>query len=98
MACLDASGADVAQRRPPWSPPLAGGLYLSPRARPFGHPFLPRDLHVATTRSPASVGDAKPPLPCALNLCADCRVGASCETDADCGFDLIICNDGVCGL
>jgi hypothetical protein len=25
-------------------------------------------------------------------------LGAECETDADCGFALIICNDGVCGL
>ncbi|KAM7195624.1 hypothetical protein V8F33_006628 [Rhypophila sp. PSN 637] len=25
-------------------------------------------------------------------------IGASCRTDADCGFTLIICNDGICGL
>lgn len=26
------------------------------------------------------------------------RLGVSCQNDADCGFDLIICKDGVCGL
>ncbi|KAK4234477.1 hypothetical protein C8A03DRAFT_47194 [Achaetomium macrosporum] len=41
-----------------------------------------------TTRQPTpACGDN--PLAC---------IGLSCETDADCGFDLIICKDGVCGL
>ncbi|KAK4163146.1 hypothetical protein QBC43DRAFT_355188 [Cladorrhinum sp. PSN259] len=25
-------------------------------------------------------------------------IGASCQTDADCGFDLIICKEGFCGI
>ncbi|KAK4119420.1 hypothetical protein N657DRAFT_650239 [Parathielavia appendiculata] len=42
-----------------------------------------------TTRGPTTPSCGDNPLAC---------IGVSCETDADCGFALIICKDGVCGL
>ncbi|KAK4040618.1 hypothetical protein C8A01DRAFT_15529 [Parachaetomium inaequale] len=42
-----------------------------------------------TTQNPPTPGCSDSPLAC---------IGVSCQTDADCGGSLIICNDGVCGL
>ncbi|KAK3319404.1 hypothetical protein B0H66DRAFT_591961 [Apodospora peruviana] len=47
-----------------------------------------------TTRPATGGGGASPacgadPLSC---------IGVSCKTDADCGYSLIICNNGICGL
>ncbi|KAK3391189.1 hypothetical protein B0H63DRAFT_467448 [Podospora didyma] len=49
----------------------------------------PRTTAPATTTKPAGNVCGANPLAC---------IGVSCKTDADCGFDLIICKEGVCGL
>ncbi|KAK3687187.1 hypothetical protein B0T22DRAFT_509725 [Podospora appendiculata] len=60
----------------------------------------PKITSTSTTRAPTTTTTAAPTTPvtpsCGLTPLA--CIGVKCTTDADCGFDLIICKDGICGL
>ncbi|KAK3324795.1 hypothetical protein B0T19DRAFT_239213 [Cercophora scortea] len=64
----------------------------------------PKITSTSTTRAPTStVAPTTSAVPttsvtpsCGLTPLA--CIGVKCTTDADCGFDLIICKDGICGL
>ncbi|KAK3905990.1 hypothetical protein C8A05DRAFT_12239 [Staphylotrichum tortipilum] len=52
-------------------------------------PTTSTTVRTTTTQRPGNPSCGDNPVGC---------IGASCRTDADCGFSLIICKDGVCGL
>ncbi|KAK4183380.1 hypothetical protein QBC35DRAFT_526132 [Podospora australis] len=93
---------------------LSGGLVTTTRRATSAPPVITRTTARTTTAQPPvstrrpgpACGDN--PLSCigklqicisiTLSIMTDSITGVSCSTDADCGFDLIICKNGFCGL
>ncbi|KAK1752018.1 hypothetical protein QBC47DRAFT_432865 [Echria macrotheca] len=92
-------GAPVATSAPAPRPPVTGGrtttiFVTAPRPTPTPGPVRP------TTTQRAPGGGVRPTQPVSPS-CGDnptACIGVACRTDSDCGFDLIICKNGVCGL
>lgn len=80
----------VSTPRPVQPTPTRPGVITVTDTRSAGTPAVP-----SPTR-PVGGGGGSSPQPCGDSPLA--CIGASCKSDADCGFTLIICDNGVCGL
>ncbi|KAK4110370.1 hypothetical protein N656DRAFT_782011 [Canariomyces notabilis] len=64
-------------------------------------PSVPFPTRQPTSRPASTRTTARPPTSSQRPSCGDSPLaclGVSCRTNADCGFELIVCRDGVCSL